>query len=50
MARKILEGVALYANYKIEPSQIHDVQFKGTSNNTINQETFAIHKMKVVTK
>jgi len=30
MARKILEGVALYANHKIEPSQIHDVQFEGT--------------------
>ena len=26
MARKILEGVALYANQKIEPSQIHNVQ------------------------
>ena len=28
MARKILEGVALYANHKIEPSQIHDVQLE----------------------
>jgi N-acetylmuramoyl-L-alanine amidase len=34
MARKILEGVTLYANHKIEPSQIHDVQFEGAYNDT----------------
>jgi N-acetylmuramoyl-L-alanine amidase len=49
IARKILEGVALYANHKIDPSQVRDVQFEGAYEDTSKPKKLGYYEGKVVT-
>ncbi|HXL56654.1 MAG TPA: M56/M15 family metallopeptidase [Chitinophagaceae bacterium] len=50
MARKILEGVVLYANHKIDPSQIRDVQFEGVYEDTTKPKILGYYEGKAVTE
>ncbi len=49
MARKILEGVALYANHKLNSLQIRNVQFEGTYNDTSKPKILGYYEGKAVT-